>query len=142
VPASPFDPISTTSTSNFSTSLFVHDSLGGAHLLNIYYAKTAPDAWDYHLDIDGGDIAGGTPGTNVEVGMGSLSFAVDGALREVTVDTAPSVNFNGADPNQALATAFGVSIRQGGTGLSGMTQLHAPSTMSMQWQDGRAAKAP
>jgi flagellar hook protein FlgE len=142
VPPSPFDPASPMSTSSFSTAIVAYDSLGGAHVIVVYYAKTAPDAWDYHLIVDSGETAGGRYGATVEVGDGSLFFDVSGALRDVTVTASPSVSFNGANPNQALCATFGVPTRDGGTGTGGFTQLAAASTLSFQWQDGRAAKAP
>jgi len=139
VPLLPWDPTTPTTTSNFSTSMKVYDSLGTAHDVDVYMVKTAPNSWDYHAVVDGGQVAGGTPGTNVELGSGTLSFTDTGALNSMTVNTAISANFNGATPNQAINIDFGTSIAAGGTGLTGTTQFQSPSSVSNQTQDGYAS---
>jgi flagellar hook protein FlgE len=139
IPALPWDPTQPATTSNFSTSMQVYDSLGNAHAVDVYMVKTAPNAWDYHAVVDGGQLAGGTAGTNVEIGTGSLTFTSAGALNTVNVSTAISANFNGANPNQAINLDFGTPIATGGTGLSGTTQFGSPSSVSTQTQDGYAS---
>jgi len=136
VPAVAWDPQSPATTSNFNTSMQVYDSLGQAHTVNIYMRKTAANTWDYHALIDGGQLTGGTAGTNVEVGTGSLAFTTDGALNTVTTTTAISANFVGATAGQAIALDYGVPISGGGTGLDGTTQFAGPSNVSSQAQDG------
>jgi flagellar hook protein FlgE len=139
IPANPWDPTNPTATSNFSTSMQVYDSLGNAHAVDVYMVKTAANSWDYHAVVDGGQLAGGTAGTNVEIGSGSLSFTATGALNSVSTNTAISANFNGANPNQAITLDFGTSIAAGGTGLTGSTQFASPSSVSNQTQDGYAS---
>ncbi len=139
VPAVPWDPTQPSTTSNFSTSMQVYDSLGNAHAVDVYMVKTAANAWDYHAVVDGGQLAGGTPGTNVEIGSGSLTFTSAGALNTVATNTAISANFNGANPNQAITVDFGTPIATGGTGLTGSTQFASPSSVSNQSQDGYAS---
>jgi flagellar hook protein FlgE len=139
VAAAPFDPANPSSTSNFSTSMQVYDSLGNAHSVDVYFAKTGANTWDYHALVDGGQLAGGTAGTAVEVGSGSLSFTSAGALNSVTTNTAISASFVGANPNQAISLNFGTSIAAGGTGLDGTTQFASPSSVSSQSQDGYAS---
>jgi flagellar hook protein FlgE len=126
-------------TSNFSTSMQVYDSLGNAHAVDVYFVKTASNAWDYHAVVDGGQLAGGTAGTNVEIGAGSISFGADGSLSTVTTSTAISANFNGANPNQAITLDFGTPSSVSGTGLTGTTQFASPSSVSNQSQDGYAS---
>ena len=138
-PPVPWDPTNPSKTSNFSTSMQVFDSLGNAHAVDVYMVKTAANAWDYHALVDGGQLAGGTAGTNVEIGTGSLTFTSAGALNTVNVSTAISANFNGANPNQAINIDFGAPIATGGTGLSGSTQFGSPSSVSTQKQDGYAS---
>ncbi len=139
VPTLAFDIANPSSTSNFSTSMQVYDSLGNAHSVDVYFAKTAANAWDYHAVVDGGQLAGGTPGQNVEVGAGQLDFTTNGALNTVTTGTAISASFNGATANQPISLNFGTSIAAGGTGLDGTTQFASPSSVSSQSQDGYAS---
>jgi flagellar hook protein FlgE len=138
-PAVPWDLNNPSKTSNFSTSMQVYDSLGNSHAVDVYMVKTADNAWDYHAVVDGGQLAGGTAGTNVEIGSGSLSFTDAGALSSVTTNSAISANFVGATPGQAVAVDFGSSIASGGTGLTGSTQFGSPSSVSTQTQDGYAS---
>jgi flagellar hook protein FlgE len=138
-PALPWDPTNPSSTSNFSTSMQVFDSLGNTHAVDVYFVKTAANAWDYHAVVDGGQLAGGTAGTNVEVGTGSLAFTTAGALNSVTTTTAISASFNGATPGQEIALNFGTPIASGGTGLDGSTQFGSPSSIASQSQDGYAS---
>ena len=139
VPALPFDPANPASTSNFSTSMQVYDSLGNAHSVDVYFAKTADNTWDYHAMVDGGQLQGGTPGTAVEIGNGTLNFTSTGALNSVTTNTAISASFTGANPGQAINLNFGTPVAAGGTGLDGTTQFASPSSVSSQTQDGYAS---
>ncbi|MEZ4369954.1 MAG: flagellar hook protein FlgE [Polyangiaceae bacterium] len=130
-----WDPQDPANTSNFSTSITVYDSLGNGHAMDVYFRKTAAGAWDYHVIASGDEVTAGTPGTNFEVGSGTLQFNTAGELVDDT-DPGLSVDFNGATPGQALAFNFGESLNEGGTGLGGTTQFSAPSNVSAQSQDG------
>jgi flagellar hook protein FlgE len=44
----PFDAADPDSTSNFSSSATVYDSLGKAHQVGLYYRKTASGSWEFH----------------------------------------------------------------------------------------------
>jgi flagellar hook protein FlgE len=89
---------------------------------------------------DGGELNGGTPGTFVEVGQGTLTFDTNGALLDaqtpdLTIDFA-----GGATPGQVITMDFGADINNdGGTGLAGTTQFAAASAVSSQSQDGYAS---
>jgi hypothetical protein len=61
----------------------VYDSLGTGHTVDVYFRKTADNAWEYHAIADGSEITGGTAGTNVELGTGAFTFTTDGALSTV-----------------------------------------------------------
>ena len=139
IPAVAFDPLDPANTSNFSTTISVYDSLGNSHTLDVYFAKTADNTWDYHALVPGGDLVPAAPGTNVEVGTGSLTFTTDGALDTVTTGTAISASFTGATANQAITLDFGTPISGGGTGLDGTTQFAGASNVSSQSQDGYAS---
>ena len=126
-------------TANFSTTMSVYDSLGNAHTADVYFRKTADNAWDYHVLVPGADLNPPVVG-NSEVGSGALTFTTNGALNAETVTTAVSASFGGgATAAQAITVDFGTSIAEGGTGLNGTTQLAGPSNVSAQKQDGYAS---
>src|SRR5262249_16141178 len=66
VPTLPFDVTNASDTSNFSNNITVYDSLGNAHELTMFYAKTGVNTWDWHALIDGGELTGGAPGVPTE----------------------------------------------------------------------------
>jgi flagellar hook protein FlgE len=133
-PASAWDPQNPSTTSNFSTTLNIYDSLGNAHQVNVYMRQTGANAWDYHLLANGSEVQGGTAGQNDEFGSGSLTFNSSGALQQVTTNGG-TLTFNNAQV-QTVAINFGSSIAGGGTGLDGTTQFGSPSVVSSQSQDG------
>lgn len=139
VPTAAWDPQDPSATSNFSTTLTVYDSLGNAHSLDVYFRKTADNAFEYRALVAGEDVAGGTAGTNVEVGTGTMTFTTDGALDTFTQGTPITVDFVGATAGQAINLDFGSTIAGGGTGLDGVTQFASASNVSSQEQDGYAA---
>ena len=119
--------------SNFSTAVTVYDSLGESHRMDVYFAKTGSNAWSWYSLVDDGDL-GGTPGNYAQVGNGTLTFTSDGFLNDDT--SAPfTVTFDGAT-SQDIQMNFGDSIAEGGTGLDGVTQYAASSTIRSQEQNG------
>lgn len=134
VPLNAFDIDDPANTSNFSSTMTVYDSLGNGHTMDVYFAKTADNTWDWHGVMDAGDL-GGTAGTNQEVGTGSLTFTTDGALDTVSANTV-TADFVGATAGQEITLNFGTAIADGGTGLDGTTQFASPSNVSSQSQDG------
>lgn len=79
-----FDPLNPVGSSNTATSIQVFDSLGSTHLMTTYFTKTADQTWEWNSVVDGGEVAGGTPGALEIVGSGSLGFDSSGDL--ITVD--------------------------------------------------------
>jgi flagellar hook protein FlgE len=138
-PALAWDPKNPASTSNFSTSMPVYDSLGNAHNVDVYFRKTAAGAWDYHALANGSEISGGTAGVPTEIATGTLTFDATGALSSSAVTGGGTVSFIGATPSQPVTFNFGTSIGAGGTGLGGTTQFGSPSNVSSQGQDGYAS---
>src|SRR5690349_397406 len=104
--AAAWDPQNPTNTSNYSTSMTVYDSLGNSHTMDVYFRRTAANTYDYHALVNGNDVNPPVPGTNVEVGTGTLAFTTDGALNDVTTTTPISVSFNGATAAQAITLDF------------------------------------
>ncbi|MFO7180066.1 MAG: flagellar hook protein FlgE [Pseudomonadota bacterium] len=135
-PALAWNPQDPANTSNFSTSLTVYDSLGNAHPLDIFFVKTGANAWNYYVLASGDEVTPAAPGTNVQVGAGTLQFTTNGELDTITTTTAVSVDFAGATAGQAITLDFGTPLAAGGTGLDGITQFASPSGVSSQNQDG------
>jgi len=134
-----WDPQDPANTANFSTTMSIYDSLGNAHTADVYFRKTADNAWDYHVLVPGADLNPPVAG-NSEIGSGALTFTTDGALDTEAVTTAVSATFGGgATAAQAITLNFGTSIAEGGTGLDGTTQFAGPSNVSAQKQDGYAS---
>jgi flagellar hook protein FlgE len=138
-PVAPFDPLNPAATSNFSTSMSVYDSLGGAHAVSVYMVNNGSGSWDYHALANGSELVGGTPGQSVEIATGQLAFTPGGALQSATVTAGGTADFVGAQAGQALTFNFGTPIASGGTGLDGTTQFASPSSVSSQSQDGYAS---
>ena len=132
-----FDPVNPGTTSNFTTSATVHDSLGAAHRVDMYFRTSGGGAWEWHAMVDGADV-GAAAGTPTEIANGTLQFNPNGALQTST-QLASSASFVGATANQAIAFGFGDPIATGGTGLTGATQFAAASSVLGATQDGFAA---
>ncbi len=116
------------STSNFTTSIGIFDSLGARHTLTLFFTKTADNTWDYNAGIDAGET-GGTAGDLQVLGGGSLSFNSDGSLNATTPDPATaSVTFSGAAA-QDVTLNFGTPnpADDPAQGLDGLTQFAGPS---------------
>lgn len=134
-----WDPQDPANTANFSTTMAIYDSLGNAHTADVYFRKTADNAWDYHVLVPGADMNPPVAG-NSEIGSGALTFTTNGALDTEAVTTAITATFGGgATAAQAIDINFGTSIAEGGTGLDGTTQFAGPSNVSAQKQDGYAS---
>jgi flagellar hook protein FlgE len=135
----PFDPADPQNTSTYATSITVTDSTGASRHVDLYFRNGggSPATWEVHAMADGGDLAGGTAGTPMEIGTGTLTFDTDGKLMAQSMSITAS--FNGATPNQAINLDFGDDIASGGTGLGGTTSFASASTVSAADVDGRGA---
>lgn len=136
-----WDPLNPGTTSNFSTSVTVYDSLGAAHNVDIYFRQSAPGAWEWHAMVDGGELTGGTAGVPTQCANGTLTFTTDGYL-DTEATAASDFDFLNATQNQAVAFDFGDSITtDAGTGQAGVTAYASPSAVSSITQDGFASGA-
>lgn len=134
-----FDPKNPEKTSNFNTGFTVYDNIGTAHLVTMYYNKTADGGWDYHAMVEGAEAEGGKAGEMMEMANGSLKFNDKGMLQE-EVEKSNSFNFNkGAAKGQKIAFNFGDSLKEGGTGLDASTQFGSKSSVARHTQDGSSA---
>lgn len=136
-PAAAWDPANPSETSTHSTNVTVYDSLGEPREVTIYYRPTGTaNQWEWHAMVDGGDVDGGTAGVPFEGASGTLTFDSEGRLDTETT-TASSFDFTGAAPGQAIAFDFGDALTtDGGTGLTGSTQIAQESSNNGLEQDG------
>jgi flagellar hook protein FlgE len=125
-----WDPANAGGTSNYSTATQIYDSLGNAHNIQVYFTKTGAQAWDWNAMIDGSDVQGGTAGTPVLYGNGSLAFDNNGQLTTVM-----PANFSSG------AITFGNGLAASATTMdfSGSTQYGSPSAIQSVSQDGYAS---
>jgi flagellar hook protein FlgE len=136
VPLSLTDP---GGTSNYSTSVTVHDSLGREHQLQLCFRKTAPGLWSWVALADGAEVSGGTPGVSTQGASGTLLFDNQGRLQMEAL-VVSSFSFNGAQPGQFIDFDFGDSIiTDAGTGLQGVTSFSSSSMLNGVSQDGFSA---
>lgn len=131
-----FDPASPEATSNYATSVTVHDSLGAAHKVEVYFRSNGAGAWEWHAMANGAELTGGAPGL-AEIGSGTLQFNTDGSLQSETGSA--NASFLNATGGQAIAFDFGDDIATGGTGREGTTQLAGDSKINSVDVDGRSA---
>lgn len=153
--ATGFDPLNAASTSDFSTSLTIYDSLGYGHLVTVYFRKTAES-----VDLDGGgpetttgnrwhwyaitQSADSTQG-QIQVGaQGYLEFDTDGKLvrdiQQYGQTTGQAFDFaGGVTQGQAVSFDFGTGTAAGGSGQDKTTQYGSASSVIFQTQDGYAS---
>jgi flagellar hook protein FlgE len=147
-----WDPRTPQTTSNFTTSLVVYDSLGTAIQIDIYFGKDDAvriqpgdsGSWTYHVMTDGGNLAfesdGATaafPGMATQIAVGTLRFDTAGRLVSNTV-TAEGFYPKDAVYPQMLTFNFGTGTDSGGNGLDGLTQYAATSAVSFVAVSGSA----
>jgi len=116
---------------NYTTSATIYDSLGGAHPISIYFAKTGAGAWTAHY------VFTDSTGAVTEAGTQNLAFGTDGSL---TTDNEAAINFaslaDGVTTPQPITFDYGDGTAGGGTGLDQTTQFSSPSVTTMLNQDG------
>jgi flagellar hook protein FlgE len=119
-------------TSSYSTALKIYDTLGNAHTITTYFSKEAtPQTWQWNATIDGSDVSGGTAGTPVLFGSGTLTFNTSGAL----TSTMPENFYAGS----GITFADGVAASADTIDFTGSTQFGSSSTIQTLNQDGYAA---
>ena len=152
--ATGFDPNKASTTSDFSTSITVYDSLGYGHLVTVYLRKTAES-----VDLDGGGsetttgnrwhwyaVVQSTDSTQGQIqvgGQGYIEFDTDGRLvRDVQQYGVSPGAFDftgGVTQAQAMNFDFGTGTAQGGSGRDKTTQYGSANSVIFQTQDGYAS---
>ena len=106
-------------TYNYSTASSCYDSLGKAHTVSFYFNKTAANAWDANVYVDGVAANGS--------GVSNLSFNSSGSFLSATNAVKTATLSNGAAP---------LSIT---VDYSAMTQFGSSSGINSLSQNGYAA---
>ena len=117
VPTATFATTDTTSY-NFSTGTTFYDSLGNSHQLQLYFRKTAANAWGVYSQIDGGTATAQT----------SMTFSAAGAVTAGGSQTVSAVLTTGATTPQTVTVS-----------LAGLTQFGSPSGIISNIQNGFGA---
>ena len=127
------------STSKFSDTIKVYDSLGTSHVLTVHFEKTAANQWAYNVTIPGEEVTGGTEGTPFDISgsTGSLTFGSDGLLTSPTVGSPIGFDIPGLSTGAADMHLDWNPFTSTGTGR--ITQFGQPSAPSASSQNGSAA---
>ena len=107
-------------TYNHSTSVSVYDSLGNSHIMQMYFVKTAPGAWNMFATNDGTQIGAGS--------LGTINFTSSGTLTGTSTINLSIPLTNGATTPQAIAVNF-----------NGTTQFGSGFSVNSLSQDGSAS---
>lgn len=110
---SEFDPLRPKETSHFSTEVLVADLEGNLHKVRLFFRKTEPGVWIWHVLIQG----------NIESASGRLEFGSCGCLlKEETFYS--RFRFKGNQRGFEIKFDFGQNvIEEQGEGLNGTTQF-------------------
>jgi flagellar hook protein FlgE len=135
-PTTQSSTVTPSTTSDYSSSVTVYDSLGQSHVVNVYFRKSYTtnsneSVWEWHAQLDASDSA---TGADIDVQAGYLTFNDSGTL--ISGGDAVTVSFdfaNGASQNQEVQLVFG-----SGSGGGTTTQYPISSTTDYQTQDGYA----
>lgn len=117
VPTTTFATTDTTSY-NFSTGTTFYDSLGNSHQMQLYFRKTAANAWGVYSQIDGGTATAQT----------SMTFSAAGAVTAGGSQTVSAVLTTGATTPQTVTVS-----------LAGLTQFGTASGVISNIQNGFGA---
>jgi flagellar hook protein FlgE len=119
--------------STFTAAVQIYDALGSPHVATLTYTKqAAAGSWNYAVSVPGEDVAGGTPGTPVSIGTGSLAFNSSGLLGSVNGGAPADINFSlPAWTNGATASTLSWNIVEpdGSATLSGFAITSATSSI-------------
>jgi flagellar hook protein FlgE len=125
--------VNPSTTSNYSSSVTVYDSLGQAHVVTAYFRKsnespTGDSVWEYHTYLNANDSLSGTA---QDVACGYLTFNQKGILTSGGEPHTISFDFATGEPGQLIDLIFGSS-----SGGGASTQYPIASTTNFQTQDG------
>ena len=112
VPVPAFDYTDPT-TYNSSTAMTLYDSLGNAHVMTVYFRKTAANAWNVYTGLDGAAPGAASP----------VTFTTAGALNTGGSIAASFALANGATTPLAMTLDMTSATQYGATfGVTSLTQ--------------------
>jgi flagellar hook protein FlgE len=115
-------------TYNYSTSIQTYDSLGGSQQINMYFVKTAANAWDVYSGPASGAISQ----------VGSVGFSSAGTLTSTTA-TAPATSPSTGELTFTVPNTDGSTTPQSLTlNMTGTTQYGGKDGVTNLSQDGFA----
>ena len=130
-----FNASSPSTTSNYSSSVTVYDSLGTGHVVTIFFRKdnydpaTQTSTWEWDAVPQTGDQITSNPPNNFATG--TLTFNANGVLTAGGNAQPITFNFAGAEAGQAINLVLGSGSGEGAT-----TQYSSSSNTVYQSQDG------
>lgn len=112
-----------------TTSIITYDSLGGQHVLDITFTKTATaNTWLWEVNVE-------EPAQIINGNTGSVTFNDDGSLESFNFDDG-SMSFS-FDPNNGAESTISIDLNAGTVGgVDGITQFASPTTTIVQSQNG------
>lgn len=116
---------------NYSAPVTIYDSLGAAHVIQVYFTKTAASTWSWNALIDGSEVSGGTAGTPVLYGSGAASLTFDANTGALTAPLTTVPFYTGALTFENGATPTATTID-----FSGSVSYDSPSTTQDITQNG------
>jgi flagellar hook protein FlgE len=125
-PTAAWDAQNPDTTSNFSTSMTVYDSLGQSHSLTVFYRDNGAGSWNWYALAKGSEVGAAT--TWSQIGTGTLTFDTAGALTAGATGSI-SATFTGA-------AAQTITLDQ-----TNVTQYASTSNVSYMDQDGYGSGA-
>lgn len=132
IPTTAWNTADPFTSSNFTTTISIFDSLGESHSVQVFFRKTAANQWEWHALINGGDLVGGTEGVYQELGTNSLNFDTSGMLQPPQL-----IDFNSAQiqfVNGSTIAANDIDID-----FEGTTQYGSASNIQKLNQNGYVA---
>lgn len=118
-------------TPDFTRTINVYDSQGGAQPLGISFVKTGANTWSYEVSYQG--AAANVTGTN-PIATGTMTFNSDGTLANANGSASPATgNINVTIPWNPATSGLqpqALSLNMGTVGSSdGLTQFDSPSAL-------------
>jgi flagellar hook protein FlgE len=112
-----------------TTSIVTYDSLGGQHILDLTFTKTAVEnLWNWTIGVN-------EPAQLISGDSGTVTFNDDGSLANFLFDG--GVNSFRFDPNNGAESIIDIELDAGTiSGIDGITQFASPTTTIIQSQDG------
>ena len=123
-----FDITDPAGTAHYSTPITIYDSLGQSHQLQLYFTKTAAQAWDLNVVVDGSDTNDGL--SHLYGAAVPLAFDTNGALTTAMPQTLTPAGYTFA--NGIAPSAIDLD-------LTDSTQFGSGSAIQRIFQDGYAA---